>query len=184
VCAAAAGFACVTAMAIAESSTTGAIAACMSCLLCRGLFFYLPTNAACAADAGADAGSDAAAALLRRRRLPYAIDVWAGTVQSCERGCRQVVRVERVKHARCDGFVQELIGCIEVLLFPDHCLRCSLTKLTMTWSGRVDARATSLWGSNHSLTADACGAQGACSRGSWCGRSTWCTQDVTARSGT
>ena len=176
-------FACVTAMAIAELSTTGAIAACTSCLLCRGLF-YLPTNAACAADAGADAGGDAAAALLRRRRLPYAIDVWAGTVQSCERGCRQVVRVERVKHARCDGFVQELIGFIEVLLFPDHCLRCSLTKLTMTWSGRVDARATSLWGSNHSLTADACGAQGACSRGSWCGRSTWCTQDVTARSGT
>ena len=46
--------------------------------------------------------------------------------------------MERVKHARCDGFVQEPTGCIEVLLFPDHCLRCSLPKLAMTWSGRVD----------------------------------------------
>ena len=37
-CAAAAGFAVMAALAIAESSTTGAFAACMSCLLCRGLF--------------------------------------------------------------------------------------------------------------------------------------------------
>ena len=35
---AAAGFAGVTALAIAELSTTGTFAACMSCLLCRGLF--------------------------------------------------------------------------------------------------------------------------------------------------
>ena len=38
VCAAAAGFAGVTALAIAELSTTEAFAACMSCLLRRGLF--------------------------------------------------------------------------------------------------------------------------------------------------
>ena len=38
VCAAAAGFAGVAALAIAGLSTTGAIAACTSCLLCRGLF--------------------------------------------------------------------------------------------------------------------------------------------------
>ena len=38
VCTAAAGFAGVTALAIAELSTTEAFAACTSCLLCRGLF--------------------------------------------------------------------------------------------------------------------------------------------------
>ena len=38
VCTAAAGFAGVTALAIAELSTTDAFAACTSCLLCRGLF--------------------------------------------------------------------------------------------------------------------------------------------------
>ena len=38
VCTAAAGFAGVTALAIAELSTTEAIAARASCLLCRGLF--------------------------------------------------------------------------------------------------------------------------------------------------
>jgi hypothetical protein len=38
VCTAAAGFAGVTALAIAELSATEAFAACMSCLLCRGLF--------------------------------------------------------------------------------------------------------------------------------------------------
>ena len=38
VCTAAAGFAGVTALAIAELSTTEAFAACMSCLLRRGLF--------------------------------------------------------------------------------------------------------------------------------------------------
>ena len=50
VCTAAAGFAGVTALAIAEISTTGAIAAHASCLLCRGLIsiesllflFYAP----------------------------------------------------------------------------------------------------------------------------------------------
>ena len=43
VCAAAAGFAGVTALAIAELSMTGALAACASCLLCRGLFSCGPT---------------------------------------------------------------------------------------------------------------------------------------------
>ena len=43
VCAAAAGFAGVTALAIAELSTTEAFAACMSCLLCRGLLSCGPT---------------------------------------------------------------------------------------------------------------------------------------------
>ena len=38
VCAAAAGFAGMAALAIAELSMTGALAACMNCLLCRGLF--------------------------------------------------------------------------------------------------------------------------------------------------
>ena len=38
VCTAATGFAGVTALAIAELSTTEAFAACASCLLCRGLF--------------------------------------------------------------------------------------------------------------------------------------------------
>ena len=42
VCTAAAGFAGVTALAIAELSTTEAFAACMSCLLCRGLFSCCP----------------------------------------------------------------------------------------------------------------------------------------------
>ena len=37
-CTAATGFAGVAALAIAELSTTEAFAACMSCLLCRGLF--------------------------------------------------------------------------------------------------------------------------------------------------
>ena len=41
VCAAGAGFAGVTALAIAELFTTEAIAACTSCLLCRGLFLYV-----------------------------------------------------------------------------------------------------------------------------------------------
>ena len=43
VCAAAARFAGVAALAIAELSTAEAIAACMSCLLCRGLFSCGPT---------------------------------------------------------------------------------------------------------------------------------------------
>ena len=42
VCTAAIGFAGVTALAIAELSTTEAFAACMSCLLCRGLFSCCP----------------------------------------------------------------------------------------------------------------------------------------------
>ena len=42
-CTAAAGFAAVTALAIAELSATEAIAACASCLLCRGLFSCSPT---------------------------------------------------------------------------------------------------------------------------------------------
>ena len=42
VCTAAAGFAGVTALAIAELSTTEAFAACTSCLLCRGLFSCVP----------------------------------------------------------------------------------------------------------------------------------------------
>jgi len=43
VCTAATEFAGVAALAIAELSTTETFAACMSCLLCRGLFSCSPT---------------------------------------------------------------------------------------------------------------------------------------------
>ena len=51
VCTAATGFAGVTALTIAESSTTEALAACASCLLCRGLFSCGPTVLMCDRDA-------------------------------------------------------------------------------------------------------------------------------------
>jgi len=51
VCTAATGFAGVTALAIAELSTTEAFAARMSCLLCRGLFSCCPAVFVCDRDA-------------------------------------------------------------------------------------------------------------------------------------
>ena len=74
VCTAAAGFAGVAALAMAELSATEAFAACMSCLLCRGLFSCGP--AVFIHDADAWVQRHCLAGRMLRAQLPLDSQVW------------------------------------------------------------------------------------------------------------
>jgi hypothetical protein len=147
VCAAAAGFACVTALAIAELSTTEAFAACMSCLLCRGLFSCGPTVRVHENDAWVQRRCPAGCMLVHScywicrcggdQEPNYSTNgagacytnAWARLVRSCER-CFGSIEHRIWRHAREPGWLLHRSADIpRPLLLPT---------LTMTWSGRVD----------------------------------------------